>query len=85
MRMKDSHWSVLNMPKNIRLSWVKQAWRNTPEELVRQLFETCGICNTLDGTEDDTVYSDEIQDLEAENEEDAEDEFDTISKKKEQR
>ena len=32
-------------------------------EIVAKSFKTCGISNSLDGTEDDEVYTDEAQEI----------------------
>ena len=46
--------------------------------MVRESLKTCGILNTLDGTEDDKVYVDDIPEL-ADNDLVMEDEFETNS------
>jgi len=43
-------------------SWVKDAWESIPAEMIRRSFLKCGISRTMDGSEDDAVYSDEIED-----------------------
>ena len=35
-------------------------WR----ELITRLFKSCGISNALDGTEDDVVWDDELEEAE---------------------
>ena len=49
--------------RNLVLKWVKQSWAEIPAGMVRKSFKTCGISNTLDGTEDDEVYADEMPEL----------------------
>ena len=62
--------------KNLDLRWVKQPWEEIPEEMVRRSFKTCGISNTLDGTEDNAIYDDEMPEVA---DDDMEDEFETDS------
>ena len=62
--------------KNLVLCWVKQSWEETPEEMVRRSFKTCGMSNALNGTEDDTIYDDEMPEVA---DDDMEDEFETDS------
>ena len=45
-------------------------------EMVAKSFKTCGISNSLDGTEDDELYTEEAQEID-DNEE--ENEFETES------
>ena len=33
-------------------SWVLEAWRGIPEEIVVRSFKKCGVLNSLDGTDD---------------------------------
>ena len=63
--------------RNLVLRWIKQSWREIPEEMVRKSFLTCGTSNALDGTEDDAIYEEE-QDNDAE-EDEMDEEFDTES------
>ena len=65
------------IPYFIVLRWIKQSWREIPEEMVRKSFLTCGISNALDGTEDDAIYEEE-QGNDAE-EDEMDEEFDTES------
>ena len=44
-------------------------------EMVAKSFKTCGISNSLDGTEDDELYTEEAQEIDDEEE----DEFETES------
>ena len=62
---------------NLVLRWIKQSWREIPEEMVRKSFLTCGISNALDGTKDDAIHEEE-QDNDAE-EDEMDEEFDTES------
>ena len=50
--------------------------------MVKRSFQSCGISNALDGTEDDAVYTDEMSGL-ADSEDEMEDEFETESEEKE--
>ena len=63
--------------RNLVLRWIKQSWREIPEEMVRKSFLPCGISNALDGTEDDVIYEEEQDDDAKEDEMD--EEFDTES------
>ncbi|KAL9984747.1 hypothetical protein ACROYT_G007080 [Oculina patagonica] len=45
------------------LHWVKDAWQEIPAEMVERSFKSCSISNSLDGTEDDAVYSEEMPEL----------------------
>ena len=53
-----------------------EAWREIPAEMVTKSFKTCGISNSLDGTEDDVVYTEEVQEIDDDEEDN---EFDTES------
>ena len=50
--------------RNLVLRWVHEAWREIPVEMVAKSFKTCGISNSLDGTEDDELYTEEAQEIE---------------------
>ncbi|PFX34071.1 Pogo transposable element with KRAB domain [Stylophora pistillata] len=63
--------------RNLVLRWIKQSWREIPEEIVRKSFLTWGISNALEGTEDEAIYEEE-QDNDAE-EDEMDEEFDTES------
>ena len=68
--------------RNQVLRWINQPWNEIPEEMVGWSFKTCGISNALDGTEDDTVYKEEMPEIDGEEEEEEEEmdkEFDTDS------
>ena len=41
------------------LRWIDREWREIPADLVTRSFQSCGINNALDGTEDDVVWDDE--------------------------
>ena len=69
------------LSRNLVLRWIKAAWAEIPEEMVRKSFKTCGILNALDGTEDDAVFTEESPEIDDDNEEsefetDSEDEMD---------
>ena len=40
-------------------NWIKEAWEEIPEELIRKSFLKCSITNSMDGTEDDILWQDE--------------------------
>ena len=64
--------------RHLVLHWMKQSWREIPEEVVRKSFLTSSISNVLDGTKDDTIYEEEPDIPTKEDEMD--EEFDTESK-----
>jgi len=49
--------------RNLVLRWAHEAWREIPVEMVAKSFKTCGISNSLDGTEDDELYTEEAQEI----------------------
>ena len=49
--------------RNLVLRWVHEAWREIPLEMVAKSFKTCGISNSLDGTEDNELYTEEAQEI----------------------
>ena len=51
------------LSRNLVLKWVKQSWAEISAGMERKSFKTCGISNTLDGTEDDEVYADDMPEL----------------------
>ena len=67
---------------NLVLRWIKRAWAEIPEEMVRNSFKTCRISNAMDRTEDDAVFTEESPEIddddieENEFETDSEDEMD---------
>ena len=66
--------------RNQVLHWIKQTWNEILEEMVSWSFKTCGISNTLDGTEDDAVYEEEMPEIDGgEEEKEMEEKFDTDS------
>ena len=38
--------------------WIHKAWQSIPTETVVNSFKKCGISNSMDSTEDDSLYSD---------------------------
>ena len=62
--------------KNLVLRWLHEAWREISVEMVAKSFKTCGISNSLDGTEDDELYTEEAQEIDDEEEDN---EFETES------
>ena len=63
--------------RNLVLQWIKEAWQEIPQEMVKKSFKSCGISNAMDGTEDDAIYSENSQELD--DDEEMEDEFETDS------
>ena len=49
--------------------WVKKAWDSIPTEMIENSFLKCCISNALDGTEDDAIFEDDVDDVENDNEE----------------
>ena len=49
-------------------SWVKDAWDDIPQEMVKKSFLKTGISNNLDGSEDDILWDDEDHKEESEEE-----------------
>ena len=64
--------------RNLVLHWIKAAWAEIPQEMVRKSFMTCRISNALDGTEDDAVFTEESPEIDDDDIE--ENEFETDSK-----
>lgn len=62
--------------RNLVLRWVHEAWQVIPVEMVAKSFKSCGISNSLGGTEDDEVYTDEAQEIDDDEEDN---EFETES------
>ena len=51
-------------------SWVLEAWRDLPGEMVARSFKKCGISNSTDGTEDDILWEEgSVPDEESEDQE----------------
>ena len=63
--------------RNLVLHWIKTAWADFPEEMVRKSCKTCGISNAMDGTEDDVVFTEESPEIDDDDIE--ENEFETDS------
>jgi hypothetical protein len=41
---------------------VSAAWKALPESIIVRSFKKCCISNALDGTEDDIVWEDDVED-----------------------
>ena len=39
-------------------TWMKEAWEDIPAVIVNKIFLNTGICNSMDGTEDDHLWQD---------------------------
>ena len=37
-------------------TWIKEAWDEIPQQLIRKSFRKCSITNALDGSEDDFLW-----------------------------
>jgi hypothetical protein len=42
--------------------WVLAAWKAIPESIINRSFKKCCISNALDGSEDDIVWKDDVDD-----------------------
>jgi hypothetical protein len=42
--------------------WVSTAWKAIPESITGRSFKKCCISNALDGSEDDIVWEDDVED-----------------------
>ena len=51
-------------------SWILGAWEEISPDIVRRSFLKCCISNQMDGTEDDIIWEDELQEEEAATQED---------------
>ena len=54
--------------RNLILRWIKQSWREIPEEMVRKSFLTCGIYEEEQGNDAEEDEMDEEFDTESEDE-----------------
>ena len=45
--------------KALVLTWINRTWNGIPQDLTEKSFQSCGIANALDGSEDDAVWEDE--------------------------
>ena len=52
-------------------SWVLEAWRDLPDEMVARSFKKCGISNSTDSTEDDMLWEEGFAPDEESEDEDA--------------
>lgn len=55
-------------------SWVLEAWRGLPKEMVARSFKKCGISNSIDGTEDDILWEEEANPKQGSEDDESEDE-----------
>ncbi|CAI7782143.1 unnamed protein product [Closterium sp. NIES-54] len=44
--------NICKPPPELTLKWISKAWKAVPKELIQRSFLTCGICNALDGSQD---------------------------------
>ncbi|CAI7853408.1 unnamed protein product [Closterium sp. NIES-54] len=44
--------NIKKPPVELTLKWISAAWKSVPKELIQRAFLTCGISNTLDGSQD---------------------------------
>ena len=63
--------------RNLVFRWIKTAWAEILEEMIRNSFKTCRISNAMDRTEDDMVFTEESPEIEDDDIE--ENEFETDS------
>lgn len=43
-------------PMDVYLQWVVDAWESLSADLIRSSFKSCGITNSVDGSEDDSIH-----------------------------
>ena len=55
------------------VSWVKKAWEDIPEAMIKKSFLKCCISNKMDGSEDDILWQD-VEESDRETDEEDEDE-----------
>ncbi|CAI7754646.1 unnamed protein product [Closterium sp. NIES-54] len=44
--------NICKPPPELTLKWISKAWKVVPKDLIERSFLTCGISNTLDGSQD---------------------------------
>ena len=55
-------------------SWVLEAWRGLPKEMVTRSFKKCGISNSIHGTEDDILWEEQANPEQESEDDESEDE-----------
>lgn len=40
----------------VYLNWIVEAWKALPEDLIAKSFKSCGITNSIDGSEDNALH-----------------------------
>ena len=68
--------------KELGLTWINRAWNQIPRDLIQKLFKSCGIANTVDGSDDNAVWDEENKEENAE--EVVDNEFETNSEGEEE-
>ena len=43
-------------PMTIYLEWIVKAWDSIPKEAISKSFNTCGVTNAVDGSEDNEIH-----------------------------
>ena len=56
----NERWQRAKARYHAAATWVKSAWHDIPEDMSARSFLKCGISNTMDGTQDDAIYDEDI-------------------------
>lgn len=60
MGSDEREFTAQNNPRapapQIFLNWIYEAWQSLSKEAVASSFKACGIINTIDGSEDDSIH-----------------------------
>ncbi|KAJ1214551.1 hypothetical protein NDU88_002169 [Pleurodeles waltl] len=51
--------NMMNPDIELIAKWVRDAWEEIPEDMVKHAFKKCGISNAMDGSEDSALYEDD--------------------------
>ena len=54
----DKLWQHEESSLSMVTTWVKKAWEDIPDEMVKKRFMKTGISNSMDMTEDDHMWQD---------------------------
>jgi hypothetical protein len=60
--MAETHVSGCDAAPSEVARWVSAVWKAIPESIIVRPFKKCCISNALDGTEDDIVWEDDVED-----------------------
>jgi hypothetical protein len=60
MASDEREFTAGNNPRapapEIYLNWIYEAWQSLSKEAIANSFKTCGITNSTDGSEDDSIH-----------------------------